>query len=167
MIELNDKRWKEFEGGYKIPYDVSIPLRKLEQISTPNESEAIFIEFWQELHHQGDVGLASYFAVPHIIRIAIEKKLINYNVFGLVATIEIQRHKDNPRLPEEFIAAYLESLKKGIPELIRLCINDKWDLSLTTTILSALAVSKNQINIAEAVLNMDDNELVMEFLDKF
>ncbi|MDB5223458.1 MAG: hypothetical protein JWN83_2125 [Chitinophagaceae bacterium] len=34
MIDLTDKKWKEFEGGYKIPYDASVPLKKLEQAST-------------------------------------------------------------------------------------------------------------------------------------
>lgn len=140
MIDLNDKRWKEFEGGYRIPYDVSVPLKKLEQASTSEEVDSIFSELWQELHHQGDVGVASYMAVPHLIKIAKEKKIINYNVFGLIATIEIERHKDNPKLPEEFKSSYLHSLTIELPELVMLALNYNWNLDLTSTVLSSKAI---------------------------
>jgi hypothetical protein len=167
MIDLNDKRWQEFEGGYRMPYDASIALKRLEQASTAQEVDAVFKELWEELHHQGDVGLASYFSVPDIIRIAKEKKFFNYNVFGLVATIEIERHKDNPELPKEFEAAYLHSLQVELPELIKLCLADKWDITLASTILSALAVSKGHIDMAEAVSKMEDADLLKEFLEKY
>ena len=166
MIELNDKRWKKFEGGYRTPYDASVPLKKLEQSTTSQEIDLIFKELWEELHHQGDVGLASYFAVPHLIRIAKEKKIINYNIFGLITTIEIERHKNNPPLPEEFESSYLQSLKVELPELIKLSITNDWDSDLTITILSALAVSKGQTKLAEAITKMDDDVLT-EFLENF
>jgi hypothetical protein len=38
-------------------------LLSLEQASAPGEIDGIFSELWNELHHLGDVGLASYFAV--------------------------------------------------------------------------------------------------------
>jgi hypothetical protein len=167
MIELNDKRWREFEGGYRTPYDASIALKKLEQASTTKEADAVLSELLEELHHQGDVGLASYFSVPHIIRIAKEKKLFSFNIFGLVATIEIERHKDNPKLPTEFEAAYLHSLQVELPELIKLCVAEKWDITLASTILSALAVSKGHIDLAEAISKMEDEDLVKEFLENF
>jgi hypothetical protein len=167
MIELDDKRWQEFEGGYRTPYDASVALKKLEQASTTQEVDAVFSELWEELHHQGDVGLASYFSVPHIIRVAKEKKLLGFNVFGLIATIEIERHKDNPKLPKEFEAAYLYSLQVELPELIKLCLADKWDITLASTILSALAVSKGHIDMAEAISKMEDEDLVKEFLENF
>jgi hypothetical protein len=167
MIELNDNRWKEFDGGYRIPYDASIPLRKLEQASTTQEIDLVFSELWNELHHQGDVGLASYFSVPHIMRIAKEKKLFTDNVFGLVAVIEIERHSDNPNLPEEFEEPYLHSIQKELPGLIKQIIVDNWDVSLTATALSALAVSKGHIEIADAILKMEDQDLVKEFLENY
>jgi hypothetical protein len=167
MIQLDDERWKEFDGGYRMPYDASVPLRRLEQASTPDEIDAIFAELWNELHHQGDIGLASYFAVPHLIRIAKEKRLFNFNVFGLVATIEIERHKDNPPLPKEFEAEYLQSLKEGIPELVKVGLTKEWDLTLASTVLSALAASKGYITMADAISKMEDKELINDFLENF
>lgn len=167
MIELNYSKWKEFEGGYRIPYDASVPLKKLEQAVSEQEIAAIFSELWNELHHQGDVGLASYFSVPHIIRIAKEKKLFNWNVFGLVATIEIERHRDNPKLPKEYENAYVHSIQKELPELIKEVVADSWDTSLTAAVLSALAVSKGHIEMADAILKMEDESLLNEFLENF
>lgn len=167
MLHLNDNKWKELPGGYRIPYDASVPLKKLEQAITAEEIEIIFAELWNELHHQGDVDLASYYAVPHIIRIAKEKKLYNWNVLGLVATIEIERHSNNPQLPEEYKAAYLDSIQKELPVLIKEILPNKWDTTLTATVLAALAVSKGHIEMATAILKMDDEDLVKEFLENY
>lgn len=167
MIQLDDKRWKDFNGGYRIPYDASIPLKSLEKASTTEEIDAIFSEMWNELHHQGDVGIASYLSVPHLIRIAKEKKLFNFNLFGLIATIEIERHNDNPPLPKEFETEYFQALREGIPELVMMGTGTHWDLVLTSTILSALAVSKGHINLANAIGRMDDPDIITEILDKF
>jgi len=167
MLHLNDNKWKELPGGYRIPFDASLPLKKLEQATTVEEIEIIFIELWDELHHQGDVDLASYYAVPQIIRIAKEKKLFNYHIFGLVTTIEIERHGDNPKLPTEFEATYLYSIQKELPELIKEIWQHKWDAALASTALAALAISKGQIQMAKAILKMDDEELVKEFLENY
>lgn len=119
MIPLDDSRWEQLDGGYRIPYNAAVPLKKLHLANTDEEFDSIFKELWNELHHQGDVGLASYFAVPHIIRIAKEKELINQNVFSLIASIEVHRHKNNPVIPEEFEQDYLNSIQKELPELIK------------------------------------------------
>ncbi|HNR18038.1 MAG TPA: hypothetical protein PKG90_15330 [Chitinophagaceae bacterium] len=159
MIGLDDSKWKELDGGYRMAYDASVPLKGLEQAITDEETDAVFAELWNELHHQGDVGLASYYAVPHFIRIAKEKNLYNWNVFGLIATIEIARHSNNPTLPEELEPVYLHALQKELPELITKVIADKWDMTMTAAILSSLAVSKGHIEMADAILKMEDEDL--------
>lgn len=30
LLTLDDPRWQELQGGYKLPYDASIPLRRME-----------------------------------------------------------------------------------------------------------------------------------------
>ncbi len=165
MIQLNDPKWKELEGGYRTPYDASIALRKLESAENSEEVDDILAQLWDELHHQGDVGLASYFAVPHLIRIAREKGIVNSSILGLIAVIEVQRHKENPQIPEEYQVDYLNSLK-AIPELIENSKNKDWDLAFTAA-LSALAASKGQIKVAQAVLNFDDEDVLDEFLEAY
>ncbi|WP_161890799.1 hypothetical protein [Pontibacter russatus] len=166
MIQLNDPKWKELKGGYNTPYDASIALKKLEETDYSHEVDNIFKELWEELHHQGDVGLASYFAVPHLIRIAKVKKRVNSSLLGLIAVIEIQRHKKNPQIPKEYEEAYLNSLNE-ISELVETTKNRKWDLEFTAAALSAIAASKGQIKVAEAVLNFDDEDILDEFLESY
>ncbi len=166
MIQLNDPKWKEFEGGYRTPYDASIALRKLESVESSEEVDDILSELWDELYHQGDVGLASYFAVPHLVRIAREKGIVNSSLLGLIAVIEVQRHKENPQIPKEHQEDYLNSLK-AIPELIENSKNKDWDLAFTVAALSALAASKGQIKVAQAVLNFDDEDVLDEFLEAY
>ena len=167
MIQLNDPGWKEFEGGYRMPYDASIALKKLAAAESKKEIDEIFKELRNELHHQGDVGLASYFSLPHIIQISKEKKFADYNVFGLVTVIETERHNNNPKLPPEYETEYLKALREGVPDLVNMIIQDDWDTTLSSTVMAALAATKGHIEMAKAILKMEDADIVTEFLEDY
>ena len=96
-----------------------------------------------------------------------KKKLYDFNAIGLVTTIEIERYSNNPKLPEEFEEEYLYSIQKELPELIMQMINENWDTSLSVVVLSALAVSKGHIKIADAILKMEDQDTLNEFLENY
>jgi hypothetical protein len=163
-LDLDDPRWKELEGGYKgSPYDAAIALKLLEQAKTIEEINNIYKTLWEELHHQGDVGIASYYAVPHLVRIAKANQLLDYNVFGLVSIIEIQRHKNNPQLPKALSPAYQDSIV-DLAELAKLAIGQEWSFDLTSTALTAIALAKGQLKLAEAIFNLDSDDRIDEFL---
>ena len=166
MIDLNNEIWQRAEGGYKVEYDASIPLRRLEETNEPSVIAGIFDELWNELHHQGDVGLASYLAVPQIVRIGITKNLFNWDVVGLCAVIELQRHLgDNPPLPAEYIDYY----KAGLTDLrlfVLANIDKDLDEDAFRTALSALAACKGSIRLAKAIMELDD-DILNEFLEQF
>jgi len=139
MLDLNDPLWEKLEGGYKCSlYDASIALKQLEGATTLEETSAIYQELWDELHHQGDVGLASFYAVPHMIRIAREKKLVDYNVLGLVTVIQIQRHKGNPPLPKDITSDYQQAIE-NLFSLARMALEKQCDLSLASAALAGIA----------------------------
>jgi hypothetical protein len=93
-LDLDDRRWKELEGGYRRgTCDASIELRRLEKATTIDEASEIYKELCDQLHHQGDIGIASYYAVPHLVRIANSSRLLDYNVFGLVAHRDFKTSK--------------------------------------------------------------------------
>src|ERR1700722_1269685 len=95
MLSLTDPIWPQLEGGYRVPYDAPIALAQMDR------GESVCHELWQELHHQGDVGVASYEAIPQIVRICEVRREFDWNLYALAATIEIERHrKDNPALPD-------------------------------------------------------------------
>ena len=106
MLELDDPRWSELIGGYRVPYDARPALASLEAGS----SEAWKV-LWDELHHQGDVDTASYAAVPHLVRIHQARHVPDWNVYALVGTIELARGGKNPEVPSWLDDAYTSSLR--------------------------------------------------------
>jgi hypothetical protein len=101
MLSLTDPRWRSLKGGYRRVYDASGALRRLE------EGHDVWDELWEELHHQGDVGEASYAAVPQLVRISRDGGHRDWNLYALVARIEIERHrKSNPPIPDWLLADY-------------------------------------------------------------
>lgn len=165
MLDLADVRWRELEGGYLgSTCDASVLLRQLETASSPHEANHIYEKLWDELHHQGDVSIASYYAVPHLVRIALETKLINYNVFGLVTLIEVQRHKGFAPLPEALTPNYQQAIS-DLSKLAQQIIAQEWDLSLTSSCLAAIALAKGQRKLANAILSLDSDDVIDEFLE--
>lgn len=138
----------------------------MEQVSTPEEINTILDELWNELHHQGDVGLASYYAVPHLVRMGSSKGQSIYSIVNLVVTIEIERHRNNPALPSDLVTDYEQAIFQ-LGELGKSLINQKWDLQLAATSLSAIAISKGQIGLAKALIILEDDSTLDEFLNAY
>lgn len=159
MIPLFDSKWRSLCGGYKIPYDPSEALSKLEN------GENSWDELWEELHHQGDVGEASYAAVPHLIRIAQEQNECSWELYSLVATIEIERHrKSNPKIPDWLITDY-EAAMQNLQNLAMADLAEASNPDLIRSILGVLALSKGAIKLG-AVVSFIDNSELDEFVDE-
>jgi hypothetical protein len=166
MITLEDNLWKHLKGGYKIAYDVSVPLRRLEFTNDKKEIENIYQELWNELHHQGDVDLASYLAVPQLVRIAKKNNLFDWNVLAICATIEQQRQLGhNPALPE----LYEEYYQNGLTELKGFIVESiatiKDEITFRSA-LSALAACNRYIKLSKAIIEMSD-DVLDEFLEQY
>jgi hypothetical protein len=166
-LQLSDPRWAELEGGYRgSSYDASPILSRLKNADTSENVKAIYQELWDELHHQGDVGLASYYAVPHMVSAAKSNQIIDYNVLGLVSLIEICRHKNNPPIPPQFYPAYADALNE-LSSLAISIINRDWDLNTASAALTAIAIAKKQIKLGNAIQNLDSDDVIEEFLENY
>jgi hypothetical protein len=141
MLPLDDPRWAEMTAGYRVPLDARPLLLKLERGLDP---KATWDALWTELHHQGDVGEASYAAVPHLVRIYRQRGVPDWQTYAIVATIELARNQgSNPDIPEWLELGYFEAvgelaeiaaseiLKADTPEAVR-------------AILAILAIAKGQ-----------------------
>src|ERR1700694_1098591 len=103
-MRLDDDRWHQLRGGYKDLYD---PRPALKHLISGAEVEGTWHELWQELHHQGDVGEASYAAVTILADIHQSKLVTDWNLFSLAALIEVERHRrTNPPLPDWLLGDY-------------------------------------------------------------
>lgn len=164
MLPLDDPKWKEFKGGYKVEYDASIALIQLSQQTTlPDE---IWMEFWEELHHQGDVGIASYAAIPHLVRIVQEREIFDWNPFALVVCIELCRgQRNNPKIPKWLKDDY----EKALIDLANYAVSNldkNWDAEILKAVLSLLALIKGNRDLAELIFEVDDND-TKELLNKY
>jgi hypothetical protein len=148
---LDDPRWKELHGGYRVPFDASVPLRRMEA------GEEVWAELWDGLHHQGDVGIASYAAVPHLVRLAGQQR--DWNLYALVGVIEVERHrKGNPAVPDWLLADYEQAWR----DLTVLALRDlagPCDSSLVQSALSVLALSKGLTQFGAVLLHLDESEI--------
>ena len=84
MMDFDNPEWLTLLGGYRIPYD---PRRALLALERNENAEAAWKELWDELFHQGDVGEASYAAVPHLVRIHASRGIADWNTYSIVAII--------------------------------------------------------------------------------
>lgn len=156
VVSLDDPRWREFDGGYRRPYDASISLRQLETAS--GSLDAIWNELWNNLHHQGDVGVASYAAVVHLARIVRENRILDWNPFAFAACVELARTgPDNPELPAWLKADYTNALN----DLVQFALGNwerPWSRELLTAVSSLIAVVKGNRELAQLIFETSGEE---------
>ena len=121
MLSLDDNRWNNLTGGYRMKCD---PRPLLAQLESEQTREAAWRGLWEELHHQGDVGEASYASVPHLVRIHRKSGIVDWNTYAMVAIIELARGKgNNPEVPtwleEDYLRAIRELAEIGAAETWR------------------------------------------------
>src|SRR5207248_41909 len=109
MLPLDDPKWATYNGGYRIPYDASVPLSRLMR---DGASDELWDELWQNLHHQGDVGPASFAAIPWLLEFVRRSPVMDWNAIGLIAVIELERphYCRNRKMPEELVGGYFQAL---------------------------------------------------------
>jgi hypothetical protein len=162
MMRLDDSRWSELHGGYRIPYD---PRQALLTLQQSRDVEAAWNELWNQLHHQGDVGEASYAAVPHLVRIHAERAVPDWNTYALIATIEdARRNAGNPAMPSWLSESYDSALQR----LVSLGLDDFRHAKrpeLVNSILAVFAMGKGQFVLGRFAICFTDDER-HEILDK-
>ena len=117
-----------------------------------------WFSLWSALCHQEDVYNASYAAVPHVVEIAlITKGEIDVGFFLLPASIEVARLLGRgPALEPSLEAPYLNALRQ-LHECAFVHATDEWGSDMAQSIAAALAASKGQIALAQAILNLDQD----------
>jgi hypothetical protein len=139
MLSFDDERWNHLTGGYKTRFDPRPSLRKLE---SQQDTATVWKELWEELHHQGDVGDASYAAVPELVRIHGSGSTADWNVYAMVATIELARTEShNPELPDWLQEDYRRSIQE-LAQRGAKAISWVEEPEATRAILSVIAIAR-------------------------
>jgi hypothetical protein len=157
MLSLDDKRWEQLSGGYRTQFDPRASFSKLE---SNIQSENAWDELWEGLHHQGDVGDASYAAVPHIVRIYRQRRGDRWRTFGLVVLIELARGRGtNPEIPnwlkQDYFQAIQDLARIGSTEVIR-----EDDTYTVRAMLSVIAIAKGARTHARFLFEYSDEEMI-------
>jgi hypothetical protein len=157
MFRYDDERWNHLTGGRRTSFDPRPSLRKLEN---QEDTIAVWEELWDELHHQGDVGDASYAAVPALVRIYRNGTAPQWNLYGIVAVIELARTApQNPELPDWLSEDYFRSIE----ELARMGTNDILSATESETkraILGVIAIARGLRTHGKFLVEYSEDELL-------
>ena len=140
-MDFSDERWSTLKGGYQTLFD---PRKALNILEAGGDQEAPWTELWEELHHQGDVGDASFASVPVIARLVTNGVTKDWNSYALAATIEeVRQSKPGVAVPEwlhiECAEAWRQLYAAGVAAL-----KDAEDEPLICSIMAVLALYKRQ-----------------------
>ena len=114
---------------------------------------------WEDLHHQGDVGEASYAVVPYLTEYAKSASQIAWHAFGFAAIVELERTEhDNPEVPEEIRQSYFASIRE-LPKIALDRGADAWDKYCFEPVMACLALSLDHREHARAYLELTESEI--------
>lgn len=157
MLDLDDVRWKTLTAGYRIPVDLRPLLAALE---SGTDRAAAWQDLWNELHHQGDIGVGSFVAVPHLVRIYRNDARCDWNVYALVAVIELARAvRNNPDVPDWVRSSYDDALR----DLTRLALAEfpqTQDATTARAILGLLAVVHGARTYGRILIEFTEDEIL-------
>jgi hypothetical protein len=157
MLSLDDKRWQNLEGGYRTQFD---PRPSLSRLDTNKDTNAAWHDLWEGLHHQGDVGEASYAAVPHLVRIYRNGGVIDWNTYAIVAVIELARDDSkNPPIPKWLEEDYFQAIR-DLAELGAVEVLQTGNPEEIRAILSILAISAGARTHAKFLVDYSAEELL-------
>lgn len=139
MLSRNDQRWNNLLGGRRNQYD---PRPTLAKLPSGTDVSIVWNEFWNELHHQDDVGDASYASIPPLVGMYRERPTADWNIYAMVAMIELARtHRNNLEVPAWLETSHFQAIQRraklGLVE-----ITGASQQQLSRAILCVLAIAK-------------------------
>ncbi|MGA7317677.1 MAG: hypothetical protein WBX22_27335 [Silvibacterium sp.] len=157
MITLEDARWSNLTGGYRTPLDPRPLLRRLE---TDTDTTEVWRELWEELHHQGDVGEASFAAIPFLVRNYRKRGVLDWNTYAIVAIIELARGEgknlDVPQwIADDYFHAIRELAKIGTTEVLQAKTPNN-----VRAILGVIAIEKGLRTHGRFLVNYSEDEML-------
>lgn len=153
MLSLDSPRWAELRHAYGTAGDIPALLRQLFANPRPvgDAGKDPWYSLGSALAHQGDVYDASFAAVPHVVAaMAVTSGQIESIFLNFAAWVEICRKNKNVAIPADLAPAYFAALAQ-LPGLVARAATQEWDDTFLATALSAIAVAKGNIVVAEAV----------------
>ncbi len=160
MLSLDDPTWRTLTHAYGNAVAIPELIRGLAFAPGPSAGPRAepWFTLWSSLCHQGTVYSASYAAVPHVVRIALEARgVIEPAFLHLPTAIELARLDGRgPAMPANLEPAYREALAQLV-DVVNQHADDPWDETMTLCSMAALAIAKGHPRIAGACLKLSED----------
>jgi hypothetical protein len=117
---------------------------------------------WDELHHQGDVGEASYAVVPYLAQYALISESNAWHLWAFPVVVEFARlDGENPEIPQAIKSSYFQAFK-----VLAKVASEKeiWEDLPAPCLASCIALAKGQPIFARAYLEMSGKQTALDFL---
>ncbi len=155
LLAPDDPKWAEYRGGYRRPVSGLAPF--LEKLLSLEVQEDDWNVLWDDLHHQGDVGEASYAVVPYLAEYAKSAPRIAWHAFWFPAIVELERTEHgNPEVPDEIRESYFASLQ-ALPEIALTRGTNVWDEYCFEPVMTCLALSLGRREHARVYSELTDS----------
>jgi hypothetical protein len=166
LLSLDSVRWKELKHAYGSAANIPGLLKQLDGLPDSSNNKEPWFSLWSALAHQGGVYSASFAAVPYVIEaLSTSPESAEFSYFLFPAIVEIGRRKHALAVPADLEKSYFASLSR-LPSLVASASVREWDANFLACALSAIAVSKGQSLVAEAVLELNP-DVAVEFMEWF
>lgn len=157
VLPLTDSRWGGYRGGYNRAVVEVVPF--LQSLVSGCVSERDWDVLWEDLHHQGDVGEASYAVVPYLAQYATTATPIAWHAFGFSAVVELERGRHaNPEVPPELLEGYTAALQ-ALPRVALDRGPEAWGEHCFEPVMACLALSLKRRDHARAYLDLTVSEI--------
>lgn len=146
-------------GAYGLPFD---PRPSLAEIEAGRDTDDLWQQFWGDVYHQGDVGTASYAAVPILAGIAAGQP--NHprlgDCFTMVTMIE-QARAAGPPMPGWLEEPYAKAWETLLQTALRILAATS-DADLAASALAVVAVQKGLRALASLSLMTEEERMHLQ-----
>ena len=151
LLPLDDSRWSEYRDAYRrAPCDAVEWIRELQDKGTSDE---YWKKIWNELHHQGDVGEASYAIVPYFVEYQSNQKYVDEQLFHFAVVVDLAQSEDhNPPIPKELEFSYAVSMRR-LPVLGAERLRRGDSTAAVMGVVASIALEAGQKILAHAYLD--------------
>ena len=151
-----DASMNDLLDAYGNPFDPSPFVARWQR---GERDEAVGV-LWDRLHNQGDVGSASFAAVPDLIELIASQSEPDWNAYALIAAIEEARVCQGELLPAALASGYSSAWKSVLPLALRDLVNASQD-ELVRSLIAVIAHAKGQHSLGVIALCTEDERAEM------
>ena len=152
LLPLDDVRWSTYRDAYRTVYS---PLGLIEGLLRDGATPTFWETVWADLHHQGDVGEASYALVPYLVHWQSLQPHLSEQVFHYCVTVALaQPENENPPIPQELQLSFELAIRQ-LPVLGNSLIRRGCPEEEVMGVAAATAIAVGHIVLARAYLELD------------